>query len=57
MAKLERLIAELCPSGVEFVKLREVAQISAGGDLPESYIKGQKTPTEQFPYPIYSNGI
>ncbi len=30
--------------------------ISAGGDLPENYSKGQQVPTEEFPYPIYSNG-
>ena len=57
MSKLERMIAELCPDGVEYVKLKEVAQISVGGDLPENYAKGQKVPTEQFQYPIYSNGI
>ena len=56
MSKLEELIAELCPDGVEYVKLKEVAQISAGGDLPKKYAKGQKVPTEQYPYPIYSNG-
>ena len=56
MSKLEALMAEMCPEGVEYVKLKDVAQISAGGDLPDNYIKGQKVPTEQFPYPIYSNG-
>lgn len=56
MSKLEELIAELCPDGVEYKKLKEVAQISAGGDLPRNYAKGQKVATEQYPYPIYSNG-
>jgi len=56
MSKLEELIAELCPDGVEYVKLKEVAHISAGGDLPKKYAKGQNVPTEQYPYPIYSNG-
>lgn len=56
MSKLEELIEELCPNGVEYVKLKEIAQISAGGDLPKNYAKGQKVPTEQYPYPIYSNG-
>ena len=56
MSKLEELIAELCPDGVEYVKLKEIAQISAGGDLPENFVKGKKVPTEQYPYPIYSNG-
>jgi len=30
--------------------------INAGGDLPKNYLKGQKKPTEELPYPIYSNG-
>ncbi|WP_223804573.1 restriction endonuclease subunit S [Lactococcus protaetiae] len=33
-----------------------MATILAGGDLPEKYNKGQKEPSEEFPYPIYSNG-
>jgi len=32
------------------------SSITAGGDLPENYIK-DKTATKDFPYPIYSNGI
>jgi len=56
-SKIEKLIAELCPDGVEFKELGEVClSISAGGDLPEKYQKGQIAPTEEFPYPIYSNG-
>ena len=30
--------------------------ISAGGDLPNKYMKGQTEPTKEFPFPIYSNG-
>jgi len=30
--------------------------ISAGGDLPQKYNKGQTSPSDDFPYPIYSNG-
>ncbi len=56
MSKLERLIEELCPDGVEYKKLGDVAEISAGGDLPKNYVKGQKIPTDEYPYPIYSNG-
>ncbi len=42
---------------VEWKTLGEVClSISAGGDLPENYVKGQKYPTEDLPYPIYSNG-
>lgn len=29
--------------------------ITAGGDLPENYVKGQTEPTDEFPYPIYAN--
>ena len=42
---------------VEFKELESVClQISAGGDLPNKYKKGQTKPSEEFPYPIYSNG-
>jgi type I restriction enzyme, S subunit len=56
MSRLDELIQQHAPNGVLYVKLKEVAQISAGGDLPENYVKGQKVPTAQYPYPIYSNG-
>jgi type I restriction enzyme, S subunit len=56
MNKIDKLIDEMCPQGVEFRALGEVCQISAGGDLPENYIKGQDKPSEEFQYPIYSNG-
>ncbi len=56
MNKIEKLIDEMCPDGVEFRVLREVCQISAGGDLPENHIKGQDKPSKEFQYPIYSNG-
>jgi type I restriction enzyme, S subunit len=43
---------------VEWKTLGEVClSISAGGDLPAKYLKGQNEPTEEFSYPIYSNGI
>ena len=32
MSKLEQLIAELCPEGVEYVSLCEVAKVSNGRD-------------------------
>lgn len=42
----------------QWMTLEEVTtSISAGGDLPAKYLKGQTKPTEKFPYPIYSNGI
>jgi len=43
---------------VEWKTLDEVClSINAGWDLPEKYLKGQLTPTEQFPYPIYANAV
>jgi|SaaInlStandDraft_3_1057020.scaffolds.fasta_scaffold16722_2 type I restriction enzyme, S subunit len=41
---------------MEWKILDEVClSINAGWDLPKKYLKGQKEPTEEFPYPIYSN--
>lgn len=42
---------------IRWLTLEEVCvTISAGGDLPKNYKKGQSTPTKELPYPIYSNG-
>jgi type I restriction enzyme S subunit len=41
---------------VEWKTLGEVcSSISAGGDLPQNFAKGQVKPTDEFPYPIYAN--
>jgi type I restriction enzyme S subunit len=41
---------------VEWKPLEDVcSSISAGGDLPENYAKGQIQPSDEFPYPIYAN--
>ncbi|MGZ2225466.1 restriction endonuclease subunit S [Glutamicibacter nicotianae] len=41
----------------DFLPLAEVCKsISAGGDRPKNLIKGQTVPTEEMPYPIFSNG-
>lgn len=41
---------------VEWKALGEVCSlISAGGDLPKNFAKGQVDPTDEFPYPIYAN--
>ena len=41
---------------VEWKTLQEVClNISAGGDVPKNCAKGQLTPSEKFPYPIYAN--
>jgi len=55
MSFLERL---LDGAAVEWKTLGDMClSISAGGDLPAKYLKGQNEPTKEFPYPIYSNGI
>jgi type I restriction enzyme S subunit len=54
---IKQLIDELCPNGVEWKTLGEVCEkIIAGGDVPKNHSKGQKLPSEDYPYPIYSNG-
>jgi len=56
-SKIEKMIVDLCPNGVEFKKLGEVCEVKTGGDTPMNYKKGQLEPSDEFPYPIYSNGI
>ena len=56
MSRLSKLIAELCPNGVEYKKLGEVAEILTGGEPPENAVKG-KVPAGNCIYPIYANGI
>lgn len=55
MTKLEQLINELCPNGVEFKEIGEICNLSAGGDVPKSSFSNYKT--EKYCIPIYSNGI
>ncbi len=43
--------------GVNYKSLGEVCEILAGGDVPESCVKGQLVPSKERPYPVYSNGI
>ena len=55
----EHYCDELLTFGKEIKRLAlddVCVSISAGGDLPENYSKGQQVPTKEFPYPIYSNG-
>ena len=56
MNKINDLIKELCPNGVERVKLGEVCTCITGGDTPDDCVKGQKEPTADNPYPVYANG-
>lgn len=42
---------------VKRIPLSEICEtISAGGDLPLRFVKGQPTPSDEFPFPIFSNG-
>ena len=55
MSKLQELIQELCPDGVEFRKLGEVCEIYTGGEPPKDTIKGNVKDVEH-PYPVWANG-
>jgi type I restriction enzyme S subunit len=55
MTKLDRMIAELCPDGVEYKTLGECCKLSAGGDVPKEHFSKEKT--DEYFIPIYSNGI
>ena len=42
---------------VEMKRLNEISiSIKAGGDVPDDTVKGQATPTDTHPYPVFSNG-
>ena len=56
MSKLEELIKEFCPNGVEYKKLGNVCIVETGGEPPENSVKG-KHPTGEYIYPIFSNGV
>lgn len=55
MSKLEELINQLCPDGVEYVKIGDICKLSSGGDVPKENFSKEKT--EEYNIPIYSNGI
>ena len=50
MSKLQNLIDELCPGGVEFKKLGEICIIKTGKGIT------QKECTDDAPYPVMSGG-
>ena len=56
MSKLEELIKEFCPNGVECKKLGDVCIVETGGEPPKNSVKG-KHPTGEYIYPIFSNGV
>ena len=44
MSRLEELIAEFCPDGVEYKKLGEIATISRGGNLQKKDFRPDGVP-------------
>jgi type I restriction enzyme S subunit len=51
MTKLERLIGELCPNGVEYVSVDDLCSISTGSQLNKETLK------DEGEYPVYNGGI
>ncbi|MDD2624518.1 MAG: restriction endonuclease subunit S, partial [Candidatus Riflebacteria bacterium] len=51
MSKLEELIAELCPNGVEYVSVGELCSIQTGSQLNRETLK------DVGEYPVYNGGI
>ena len=50
MSRLEELIQQLCPDGVEYKALREIANVSIG----EFVRKDKQSP--DAPYPVFNGG-
>jgi type I restriction enzyme S subunit len=50
-SKIEKLIAELCPEGVEFKKLGEVVEIFRGKRLTKNQLSDDEK------YPVYHGGL
>ena len=55
MSRLDELIQEHCPNGVEYTTVGECCNISAGGDVPKDRFSKEKT--DFYSIPIISNGI
>lgn len=55
MSKLQELIKELCPDGVEFRNLGDICEIYTGGEPPKDTIKGDNK-DEKHVYPVWANG-
>ena len=56
MSHIEQLVKQYCPNGVEYKRIDELCIVKTGGDTPQNCIKGQKEPSAEHPYPVYSNG-
>ena len=50
MSKLDELIRELCPDGVEFRKVGDIANISRGKVMSKDFLK-----ENAGEYPVYSS--
>ena len=55
MNKIEKLIAELCPNGVEWKKLGEVCEVLRGKRLTKKELSDDLTP--EFKYPVFHGGL
>ena len=50
MSRLDELIAELCPDGVEYRKVGDIANISRGKVMSKDFLK-----ENAGEYPVYSS--
>ena len=55
MNRIEKLIAELCPNGVEWKKLGEVCEVLRGKRLTKKELSDDLTP--EFRYPVFHGGL
>jgi len=55
LTKLQQLIKELCPNGVEYKSIEQLCEVFTGGEAPSDCIKGAP-PDDIHKYPVYSNG-
>ena len=55
MSKLQELINELCPNGVEYKKIGDISDVITGGEAPSDCVKGDCA-DENHPYAVWGNG-
>ena len=55
MKRIEKLIAELCPNGVEWKELGEMAKVLRGKRLTKKELSDDLTP--EFKYPVFHGGL
>lgn len=56
MSRLDDLIKEKCPNGVNFPQVGDICEVLTGGEAPVESIKA-KNPDGEYIYPVYSNGV